>query len=205
MINTLHIKNIGIIDDITVDLNEGFNVLTGETGAGKSLIIGSLQILAGGRFSKEIIRHRKKSAFVEASFFIPNKDFEDDTNSDASEENISVNENDERINISPKLKEAHKHESITITSMNITSITGTDYAKVGLNIRNDGEYIPGFGMLVTFYKKDGSVLSEVYMSSPSITPNEVVYVEEDVFQRVIDAYDYSFIYFIVDDEGGGGL
>ena len=133
------------------------------------------------------------------------KDFEDDTNSDASEENISVNENDERINISPKLKEAHKHESITITSMNITSITGTDYAKVGLNIRNDGEYIPGFSMLVTFYKKDGSVLSEVYMSSPSITPNEVVYVEEDVFQRVIDAYDYSFTYFIVDDEGGGGL
>ena len=133
------------------------------------------------------------------------KDFDDDTNSDASEENISVNENDERINISPKLKEAHKHESITITSMNITSITGTDYAKVGLNIRNDGEYIPGFSMLVTFYKKDGSVLSEVYMSSPSITPNEVVYVEEDVFQRVIDAYDYSFTYFIVDDEGGGGL
>lgn len=132
-------------------------------------------------------------------------DFEDDTNSDASEENISVNENDERINISPKLKEAHKHENITITSMNITSITGTDYAKVGLNIRNDGEYIPGFSMLVTFYKKDGSVLSEVYMSSPSITPNEVVYVEEDVFQRVIDAYDYSFTHFIIDDEGGGGL
>ena len=55
MINALHIKNMGIIDDIIVDLNEGFNVLTGETGAGKSLIIGSLQILAGGRFSKEII------------------------------------------------------------------------------------------------------------------------------------------------------
>ena len=79
MINTLHIKNIGIIDDIIIDLNEGFNVLTGETGAGKSLIISSLQILAGGRFSKEIIRNGEKSAFVEASFFVPNKDFEDDT------------------------------------------------------------------------------------------------------------------------------
>ena len=89
MINTLHIKNIGIIDDITVDLNEGFNVLTGETGAGKSLIIGSLQILAGGRFSKEIIRHGEKSAFVEASFFIPNKDFEDDTVVISRELNVS--------------------------------------------------------------------------------------------------------------------
>ena len=79
MINTLHIKNIGIIDDITINLNEGFNVLTGETGAGKSLIIGSLQILAGGRFSKEIIRHGEKNAFVEASFFVPNQEFEEDT------------------------------------------------------------------------------------------------------------------------------
>ena len=43
MISTLHIKNIGIIDDITIDLNDSFNVLTGETGAGKTLIIGSLR------------------------------------------------------------------------------------------------------------------------------------------------------------------
>ena len=56
MITTLHIKNIGIIDDITIDFNEGLNVLTGETGAGKTLIIDSLAIVAGGRFSKEMIR-----------------------------------------------------------------------------------------------------------------------------------------------------
>ena len=89
MINTLHIKNIGIIDDITMDLNDGFNVLTGETGAGKSLIIGSLQILAGGRFSKEIIRHGEKSAFVEASLFVPNNNFEDDTVVISRELNVS--------------------------------------------------------------------------------------------------------------------
>ena len=79
MINTLHIKNMGIIDDITINLNEGFNVLTGETGAGKTLIIGSLQILAGGRFSKEIIRHGEKYSFVEMSLYLPNQGFEDDT------------------------------------------------------------------------------------------------------------------------------
>ena len=79
MINTLHIKNIGIIDDVTINLSEGFNILTGETGAGKSLIIGSLQILAGGRFSKEIIRHGEKNAFVEACFFVENQGYEDDT------------------------------------------------------------------------------------------------------------------------------
>ena len=77
MINTLHIKNIGIIDDVTIDLNEGFNVLTGETGAGKTLIIESLQILSGGRFSKEMIRRGEENSFVEASFYLPNLNFED--------------------------------------------------------------------------------------------------------------------------------
>ena len=67
MINTLHIKNIGIIDEISIDFNKGFNVLTGETGAGKTLIIDSLEILAGGRFSKDMIRKGEEYSFVEMS------------------------------------------------------------------------------------------------------------------------------------------
>ena len=83
MITTLHIKNVGIIDDLFIDFNEGFNVLTGETGAGKTLIIGSLVILAGGRFSKEIIRNGENYSFIEASFDCP-------TNAQAIEDNIIV-------------------------------------------------------------------------------------------------------------------
>ena len=79
MINTLHIKNIGIIDDINIELNEGFNVITGETGAGKTLVIDALEILSGGRFSKEIMRNGENYSLVEASLYIPNKGFEDDT------------------------------------------------------------------------------------------------------------------------------
>ena len=71
MISTLHIKNIGIIEDIVIDFNEGFNVLTGETGAGKSLIINALNIISGGRFSKEMIRSGEKYSFVEASIYCP--------------------------------------------------------------------------------------------------------------------------------------
>ena len=67
LINTLHIKNIGIIDEISIDLNKGFNVLTGETGAGKTLIIDSLEVLAGGRFSKDMIRKGEEYSFVEMS------------------------------------------------------------------------------------------------------------------------------------------
>ncbi len=77
MINTLHIKNVGIIDEISVDLNKGFNVLTGETGAGKTLIIDSLDILAGGRFSKEMIRKGENYSFVEMSIKKNNSNEED--------------------------------------------------------------------------------------------------------------------------------
>lgn len=71
MISTLHIKNVGIIDDVTIDLNEGLNILTGETGAGKTLIIDSLQIISGGRFSKEMIRKGQDFSFVEIAMYLP--------------------------------------------------------------------------------------------------------------------------------------
>ncbi len=71
MISTLHIKNIGIIDDLNIDLNEGLNVLTGETGAGKTLIIDSIDIISGGRFSKEMIRKGETNSFVEICMYEP--------------------------------------------------------------------------------------------------------------------------------------
>lgn len=72
MITTLHIKNIGIIDDLSIDLNQGLNVLTGETGAGKTLIIDSIGIISGGRFSKEMIRKGETTSFIEICMYEPN-------------------------------------------------------------------------------------------------------------------------------------
>lgn len=74
MITSLHIQNIGIIEDLCIDFGKGFNVLTGETGAGKTLIIDSLQILAGGRFSKEMIRTGQEYSFVELSLNLNNNE-----------------------------------------------------------------------------------------------------------------------------------
>ena len=76
MITNLHIKNIGIIEDIEINLNKGMNVLTGETGAGKTLIIDSLSIISGGRFSKEMIRRGENHSYVELCMYEP-----DDENS----------------------------------------------------------------------------------------------------------------------------
>ena len=90
MITTLHIKNIGIIEDITIDFNQGLNVLTGETGAGKTLIIDSLQIISGGRFSKEMMRKGENQSFVELCLYEPNHENAIDGNIIVSRE-INVN------------------------------------------------------------------------------------------------------------------
>ena len=71
MITTLHIKNIGIIDDLSIELGEGFNVLTGETGAGKTLIIDAINVISGGRFSKEMIRKGENYSFIEMNLYLP--------------------------------------------------------------------------------------------------------------------------------------
>ena len=71
MITNLHIKNIGIIDDLEINLNKGMNVLTGETGAGKTLIIDSLGVICGGRFSKEMIRKGESHSYVEICMYEP--------------------------------------------------------------------------------------------------------------------------------------
>lgn len=98
MITTLHIKNIGIIDDICVDFNQGFHVLTGETGAGKTLIIDALGIIAGGRFSKEMIRKGQEHSFVEISLYEPNSDMAIDGNIIVSREIYSNGRNSCKIN-----------------------------------------------------------------------------------------------------------
>ena len=65
MINTLHIKNIGIIDDLNINFNEGFNIITGETGAGKSILINAIDIAFGAKAGKEVIKTGTEKAVIE--------------------------------------------------------------------------------------------------------------------------------------------
>ncbi len=98
MISTLHIKNIGIIDDLCIDLNNGLNVLTGETGAGKTLIIDSLGIISGGRFSKDMIRKGETNSFVEICMYEPENENSIDGNIIVSREINSTGKNMCKIN-----------------------------------------------------------------------------------------------------------
>ena len=68
MIQTLRIENLAILDAAEIEFGPGLNVITGETGAGKSIVLGALGLLAGGRASAETLRADADSGLVEAIF-----------------------------------------------------------------------------------------------------------------------------------------
>lgn len=68
MLIQLNIKNFALIEDITINFNEGFNILSGETGAGKSILIDAIDFVLGGKFSKSLIRTGEEKTYVEALF-----------------------------------------------------------------------------------------------------------------------------------------
>jgi DNA repair protein RecN (Recombination protein N) len=68
MLKHLHIKNYALIDSVSIDFERGLNILTGETGAGKSILIGAIGLLLGGRASSDTVRQHAEKAVVEATF-----------------------------------------------------------------------------------------------------------------------------------------
>ena len=65
MLQNLHVKNLALIDEIEVEFKKGFNILTGETGAGKSIILGSIGLALGGKYSAEMLRKGAAYGLVE--------------------------------------------------------------------------------------------------------------------------------------------
>ncbi len=70
MLQSLHVKNLALMEETEIEFGEGLNILTGETGAGKSLLIGSINLALGGKFDKELLRKGADSALVELVFFV---------------------------------------------------------------------------------------------------------------------------------------
>ncbi|MDD3394096.1 MAG: DNA repair protein RecN [Anaerotignum sp.] len=103
MLENLHIKNVALIEECQVSFDGGLNILTGETGAGKSMLIDSLQFALGGRMGKDFLRKEQKLALVEALFSIKDSSF-----SNKLEENGIEPEDDGTVLISRTLNDAGK-------------------------------------------------------------------------------------------------
>lgn len=73
MLQNLHVKNLALIDEVEIDFQKGLNILTGETGAGKSIILGSVSLALGARYSTDILRKGAQYGFVELTFTVEDK------------------------------------------------------------------------------------------------------------------------------------
>lgn len=112
MLLNLHVKNLAIIDEIEVDFAEHLNVLTGETGAGKSIIIGSINIALGGKTAKDMIRKDAEYALVELTFLIDDEKIRSDL------EELGISFEDNTLLISRKIT-----SSRTVNRINGESVT----------------------------------------------------------------------------------
>lgn len=131
MLINLHVKNLAIIDEVEVDFSEGMNVLTGETGAGKSIIIGSINLALGGKVSKDIIRKGKESALVELLFSI-----ESDAQRDAINE-LGIDLDDDSILISRKLTRGRSINRVNGESVTLSMLK--EIAAVLIDIHGQNE------------------------------------------------------------------
>lgn len=185
MISTLHIKNIGIIDEIMIDFSKGFNILTGETGAGKTLIIGALGIVAGGRFSKEMIRKGENHSFVEVSIYLPNHPKAVDGNIIISREIFENGRNTCKIN----------GRLVTVNELkefmnNIINIHGQNDNQNLLNKENHIKYLDKFLRKEFLSKKNE--YTELYNKYVDINRKlKENYGDEKEKQRKLDLLNYQ--------------
>lgn len=186
MISTLHIKNIGIIDDISIELSEGFNVLTGETGAGKTLIIDAISIISGGRFSKEMIRNGEEYSFVELNLYLPN-------NALSIENNIIVSR---EIHLNGRNTCKINGRLVTLTELkefmnNIIDIHGQNDNQKILNQKYHIKYLDNFiGENVLSIKKEYSKLYEDRLAIQKELKTNLG--DEKEKQRQLDLLQYEF-------------
>ena len=186
MISSLHIKNIGIIDDLSINLNEGLNILTGETGAGKTLIIDSLGIISGERFSKEMIRTGESFSYVEACIYLPENENSIDGNIIVSREIYSNGRNMCKIN----------GRMVTVNELkafmqNIVDIHGQHDNQYLLNQESHIEYLDSFvNEEISISKNEYKELFQKYLEIKRELKEN--FGDDKEKQRKLDLLSYQF-------------
>ena len=99
MLQNLHVKNLALIDETEVDFGPGLNILTGETGAGKSILMGSVGLALGGRYSADMLRNGASSGLVELTFTVEDGRIQDKLKS------MDIVPEDDMITLSRRLME----------------------------------------------------------------------------------------------------
>lgn len=175
MLSSLHVQNYALIDSAEIDLSAGFTIITGETGAGKSILLGALGLLLGERADSNALFDKTRKCVVEGKFTVNKFDLRqlfEENDLDYSDETIIRREvtaegksrafvNDTPVNISflkqlsAKLMDVHsQHETLTLTN-SAFQLTALD--AVAGNAKLNAEYAERFRT----YKKASARLAEL--------------------------------------------
>ena len=155
MLKSIYIKNYAIIDEISIDFDRGFNVFTGETGAGKSIIVGALSFLIRGKADTGVIRNSQDKAIIEGVFSI-----DDEMKVKLDEADIDY---DDEI-IVRRIISADNHNSIRINQCSVTLSFLSDLFedRIDIHSQKDSQYLLNKNnhiRLLNKYLKDDELLS----------------------------------------------
>lgn len=132
MLESLRVKNLALIEEAEVDFKEGLNVLTGETGAGKSILIGSINLALGAKADKDLIRNGKEFAYVELIFYT-----KDEKVLEKAKE-MDIFPEDDRFIISRKISQAKSVSKINGETVTVRQIK--ELAELLLDIHGQHEH-----------------------------------------------------------------
>jgi len=159
MLKSLYIKNYILIDDLRLDFKSGFSVFTGETGAGKSILIDAIGLLMGERFSSDLIRHGNDKSILEAVFITQNKEIH------TILEQIGIDLDSDELIITRELtRDGRSTNRINNRSVTVNVLKDLSVYLVDIHSQNDTQYLLNNKYhlnLLDAYKPNVELLSEV--------------------------------------------
>ncbi len=120
MLESLHVKNMALIKDAELELKSGLNVLSGETGAGRSLLLGAVELALGKRADPDLIRNGESAAYVELVFSLPEPGLEEKVRE------MGMEPEEGRLIISRRITEGRSVSRVngeTVTLTNLKKLT----------------------------------------------------------------------------------
>ncbi|WP_461810194.1 DNA repair protein RecN [Faecalimonas sp.] len=183
MLQNLHIKNLALIDEIEVDFEKGLNILTGETGAGKSIILGSIHLALGGKYSADMLRKGASYGLVELTFRIEKEGIK------KALKKLDIFPEENEVVFSRKLMEGRSVSRINGETVSISKVKET--ASILIDIHGQHEHQS------LLYKKnhldilDAFAKEQIAEMKTEVKEKYVIYkkIKEELKQAKIDEID----------------
>lgn len=202
MLQNLHVKNLALIDEAEVDFTEGLNILTGETGAGKSIVLGSVSLALGGRYTADMLRKGAQFGLVELTFTVNSERQKKEL------EKIGVIAEDGQIIISRKLMEGRSISRINGETVTVSQLKEAASYLIDIHGQHEHQSLlykkNHLSILDSFAKNGKQLKDEVKKAYSQFRKNEKELTEADT-DEAERLKEISFLEFETEEIRNAGL